>query len=123
MSSVLTGTLTRVFELDGELEGRAVLDVPSQSLRYDLQWRDLLEEEILDIKLHREDKDSAGPVVALLGKSRRGEIAVRNEDLDALLGEKLYFTVYTREAPLGAARARIVGASDPAHHGDRPPED
>jgi Asp-tRNA(Asn)/Glu-tRNA(Gln) amidotransferase A subunit family amidase len=121
--SLVTGMLTRVFELDGELEGRAVLDVPSQSLRYDLQWRDLLEEEILDVKLHREDKDSAGPVVALLGKSRRGEIAVRNEDLDALLGEKLYFTVYTREAPLGAARARIVGASDPAHHGDRPPED
>ena len=118
----MTGTLTRVFELAGELEGRAVLDVPSQSLRYDLQWRDLLEEEILDVKLHREDK-AAGPVVALLGKSRRGEIAVRNEDLDALLGEKLYFMVYTREEPLGAARARIVGASDPAHHGDRPLED
>jgi hypothetical protein len=52
-------------------------------------------------------------VVALLGKSRQGELAVRNEDLDSLLAGKLYFTVYTREAPLGAARGQVLGASAP----------
>jgi hypothetical protein len=44
-------------------------------------------------------------VVALLGKGRRGEVAIRNEDLAALLDGKVYFTLYTREQPLGAARA------------------
>jgi Asp-tRNA(Asn)/Glu-tRNA(Gln) amidotransferase A subunit family amidase len=117
--SLVSGELTREFAIEGELRGLAVLDVPSQSLRYDLQWRDLLDEEIVDIKLHKEEKEDAGPVVALLGKNRRGEIAIRNEDLAALLEEKLYLTVYTREAPLGALRARIVGASGRAHHGDR----
>jgi amidase len=116
--SLVSGELTRTFTIAGELQGYAVLDVPSQSLRYDLQWRGLMDDEILDIKLHREEKDSStGPVVALLGKSRRGEIAVRNEDLDALREERLYFMLYTREAPLGAARARIVQASDPKRPG------
>ncbi len=120
MPSLVNGELTRNFMIDGGLEGHAVLDVPSQSLRYELQWRGILQDEILDIKLHKEEKDSAGPVVALLGRSRRGEIAIRNEDLDALRESKLYFTVYTREAPLGAATAWIVDASAPRHHGDRP---
>jgi hypothetical protein len=31
--------------------------------------------------------------------------------------------VYTRQKPLGAARAQILDASDPAHHGDHPQED
>ncbi len=120
MPSLVNGELTRNFMIDGGLEGHAVLDVPSQSLRYELQWRGILQDEILDIKLHKEEKDSAGPVVALLGRSRRGEIAIRNEDLDALRESKLYFTVYTREAPLGAATAWIVDASAPRHHSDRP---
>ena len=111
--SLMSGELTRHFTISGDLGGHALLDVPTQKLRYELQWSGVLGDEILDVKLHREEKDGAGPVVALLGKSRQGELAVRNEDLDALLAGKLYFTVYTREAPLGAARARILAASDP----------
>ena len=114
--SLLSGELSRDFTISGGISGHALLDVPGQKLRYELQWSGVLDDEILDIKLHKEEKDSAGPVVALLGKSRQGELAVRNEDLDALLAGKLYFTVYTRQKPLGAARAQIVDASDPAHH-------
>lgn len=120
--SLLSGELSRAFTISGGISGHALLDVPRQTLRYQLQWSGLLDDEILDIKLHKEEKDSAGPVVALLGKNRQGELAVRNEDLDALLTGKLYFAVYTREAPLGAARAQIVDASA-AHHGDHPQED
>jgi hypothetical protein len=119
----VSGELARHFTISGELEGHALLDVPQQKLRYELQWSGVLGDEILDIKLHREEKDSAGPVVALVGKNRRGELAVRNEDLDALVAGKLYFTVYTRKSPLGGARSRILDDSDPAHHGGHPQED
>jgi Asp-tRNA(Asn)/Glu-tRNA(Gln) amidotransferase A subunit family amidase len=106
--SLLSGELSRYFTISGGISGNALLDVPGQKLRYELQWSDLLGDEILDIKVHKEVKDSAGPVVALLGKSRQGELAVRNEDLDSLLAGKLYLTVYTREKPLGGARAQIL---------------
>ncbi len=112
--SLMSGELTRHFTISGDPGGHALLDVPTQKLRYELQWSGVLGDEILDVKLHREEKDGAGPVVALLGKSRQGELAVRNEDLDALLAGKLYFTVYTREKPLGAARAQILDATDSA---------
>ncbi len=109
--SLLSGALSRSFTISGDFAGHALLDVPTQTLRYELQWSGLLDEEILDVKLHREEKDSAGPVVALLGKGRRGEVAVRNEDLDALLAGKVYFVVYTREKPQGAARAKLETSS------------
>jgi hypothetical protein len=114
--------LSRVFTLEGDLKGNALLDVPTQTLHYELQWSGLLEQEILDLKLHREENGASGPVVALLGKERRGEIAIRNEDLTMLLEGKLYVSLYTREHPLGGARAWIRGASDPEHRGDRRPE-
>jgi Asp-tRNA(Asn)/Glu-tRNA(Gln) amidotransferase A subunit family amidase len=114
--------LSRVFTLEGDLKGNALLDVPTQTLRYDLQWSGLLEQEILDVKLHRGENGSSGPVIALLGKERQGEIAIRNEDLPSLLEGKLYVSLYTREHPLGAARAWIRAASDPGHPGDRHPE-
>jgi hypothetical protein len=97
--------LSRAFTVEGGFEGSALLDVPTQTLRYELQWSGLLAEEIVDLKLHREENGGSGPVVALLGESRRGEVAIRNEDLEALLDGKVYFTLYTREQPLGAARA------------------
>jgi Asp-tRNA(Asn)/Glu-tRNA(Gln) amidotransferase A subunit family amidase len=121
--SLLSGELTRHFTISGEIEGHALLDVAEQKLRYELQWSGVLGDEILDIKLHKEEKTSTGPVIALLGKNRQGELAVRNEDLDALLAGKLYVTVYTRQKPLGAARAQILDTSDPAHHGAHPQED
>jgi Asp-tRNA(Asn)/Glu-tRNA(Gln) amidotransferase A subunit family amidase len=111
--SLVSGELSRHFIISGDLEGHALLDVPSQTLRYELEWSGVLSDEILDIKLHKEEKDSAGPVVALLGRERRGEIAVRNEDLDSLLGGKLYLTLYTRETPLGGAPSRFLRVSDP----------
>jgi hypothetical protein len=111
--SLVSGELTRHFTISGDIEGHALLDVPSQTLRYELQWFGFRGDDIRDIKLHKEEKDSAGPVIALLGKDRRGELAVRNEDLDSLLAGRGYFTVYTREKPLGAARARLLDASRP----------
>jgi Asp-tRNA(Asn)/Glu-tRNA(Gln) amidotransferase A subunit family amidase len=111
--SLLGGELTRHFSISGDLQGHVLLDVPTQRLRYDLEWFGVRPDEILDLKLHKEEKDSAGPVIALLGRERRGELAVRNEDLDALLAGKLYFTLYTRKTPLGAACGRILDASRP----------
>lgn len=111
--SLLRGELTHHFTISGDIKGHALLDVPTQTLRYELQWSGVPDGELLDIKLHKEEDGGAGPVVALLGKNRRGEIAVRNEDLDPLMAGKLSFALYTQEKPLGAARARILDASDP----------
>jgi Asp-tRNA(Asn)/Glu-tRNA(Gln) amidotransferase A subunit family amidase len=111
--SLASGELTRPFEISGDFEGHALLDVPTQRLRYELQWLGAPGDEILDLKLHKEEKNGAGPVIALLGKDRRGEIAVRNEDLDSLLAGRTYFELYTRQKPLGAARARILNATQP----------
>jgi Asp-tRNA(Asn)/Glu-tRNA(Gln) amidotransferase A subunit family amidase len=105
--SLVNGTLTRDFLITGDFEGHALFDVPTQTLRYELPFFGTLEEDVIDVKLHKETKDSTGPVVALLGKGRRGEVGVRNEDLDALLAGKLYFAVYTRGRPLGAFRASV----------------
>ena len=110
--SLASGTLTRHFQISGDFEGHALLDVPTQRLRYELKWPGVPGDERIDLKLHREEKDGAGPVIALLGKDRRGEIAVRNEDLDSLLAGKIYFALYTRQKPLGAARAWILNAAE-----------
>jgi len=75
-------------------------------------WRAASSRLTWTVKLHKEEKGSACPVVALLGKDRRGEIAIRNEDLDSLLSGSLYFTLYTRGKPLGAARAQILSVND-----------
>ncbi|MGH9320678.1 MAG: hypothetical protein ACRD3V_12435 [Vicinamibacteria bacterium] len=42
---------------------------------------------------------------------RRGEVSVRNEDLEALHEGRLYLRVYTREKPLGAARGNLTDGS------------
>jgi hypothetical protein len=108
--SLVSGRLTIAFALSGseDLTGHALLDVPTQTLRYELQLKSVRAEEILDLKLHRGASDANGPVVALLGSDRRGEVAIRNEDLEALLAGNVYVALYTRTAPLGAAKARLT---------------
>jgi Asp-tRNA(Asn)/Glu-tRNA(Gln) amidotransferase A subunit family amidase len=108
--SLVEGRLTTSFVVsgDGVVSGFAFLDVPTQTLRYELQVSDLLPGEILDVKLHRGAPGENGPVVALLGTERRGDIAVRNEDLDSLRAGNLYLAVYTKGSPLGAGRGQIT---------------
>jgi hypothetical protein len=104
----VSGALSHSFSVEGAIEGDALLDVPTQRLVYDLQIRDVLAGEIIDIKLHRGGREANGPVVGLLGTERTGELSVRNEDLAALLEGDLYVEVYTRRKPQGGARGRIV---------------
>jgi Asp-tRNA(Asn)/Glu-tRNA(Gln) amidotransferase A subunit family amidase len=106
--SLVSGSLSASFAVEGAIEGHALLDVPTQRLAYDLQIRDVLNDEITDIKLHRGGREANGPVVGLLGTERTGELAMRNEDLKALLEGNLYVEVYTRRKPQGGARGRIV---------------
>jgi Asp-tRNA(Asn)/Glu-tRNA(Gln) amidotransferase A subunit family amidase len=106
--SLLSGSLSHSFSVEGGVEGHALLDVPTQRLVYELQIRDVLAAEITDIKLHRGGREANGPVVGLMGTERIGEIPVRNEDLAALLEGSLYVEVYTLGRPQGHARGRIV---------------
>jgi amidase len=110
--SLVSSDLAVSFHLtsDDAIDGEALLDRPTQTLRYELQLKDVLADEIVDWKLHRggPGESGSGPVIALLGRERRGEVPIRNEDLASLLSGKLYVEVYTRARPQGAGRARIA---------------
>jgi amidase len=107
--SLVRESLSKYFELASPLvRGRLRLDRPTQRLHYDLEISNVLDEEILDIKLHRAGSGENGPVIALLGRARHGEVAIPNEDLEPLLKGDLYLVIYTRDAPLGAFRAQII---------------
>jgi Asp-tRNA(Asn)/Glu-tRNA(Gln) amidotransferase A subunit family amidase len=100
-----------VYEFDFEsssARGELHLDRPTQTLHYDFRLAGIRDDEILMINLHRATSGSNGPVIDLLGRSRSGSVAVRNEDLDDLLNGGIYLAVYTRDKPTGAARAQIV---------------
>ena len=64
--------------------------------------------EILDVRLHRGEPDSNGPVIELLGEDLQGSVANRNAHVDDLLQGRLYLVVYTRDAPIGAIRGQIA---------------
>lgn len=84
------------------------LDRPAQTLHYELHFPGRLDDELLDVKLHRLDEGTAGPVLALLGIARDGRVSIRNQHLPALVAGELALVVYAVDAPRGAALARIV---------------
>jgi Asp-tRNA(Asn)/Glu-tRNA(Gln) amidotransferase A subunit family amidase len=106
--SLIHGSLSASFSVEGDVAGHALLDVSTQRLVYELLIRDVLADEITDIKLHRGGPEANGPVVGLLGTDRTGELDLRNEDLAALHEGNLYVEVYTQRNPQGEARGRIV---------------
>ena len=100
-----------VYEFDFEssnARGDLTFDRPTQTLHYDFRLAGIADSEILAVNLHRGGSDTNSPVIDLLGTGRSGSVAVRNEDLDDLLANGLYIAVYTRDEPIGAARAQIV---------------
>jgi Asp-tRNA(Asn)/Glu-tRNA(Gln) amidotransferase A subunit family amidase len=111
--SLVDGRLTASFVVsgDGSVSGVALLDVPTQTLRYELQFADLLPQELVDVKLHRGAPGENGPVVALLGTERRGEVPIRNEELGPLREGNLYLAVYTKRMPLGAGRGQLTASA------------
>jgi amidase len=92
---------------DGAISGQALFDRPTQTLRYELQLKDVIADDIVDLKLHRGGPGDNGPVVALLGRERRGVVPISNADLPFLLAGNLYLQVYARNALQGAGRAQV----------------
>ena len=95
-------------DTEASFRGRVLFDRPTQSLEYTLEISGLLENEILDLRLHRGGPGENGPIVAMLGTSPRGQLAIRNEDLEALLDGALYLVVATKAHPLGELRGQIA---------------
>jgi Asp-tRNA(Asn)/Glu-tRNA(Gln) amidotransferase A subunit family amidase len=111
--SLISGELSVPFELDSPgASGKLKLDRPAQTLHYALRIKGVKDRDIVDIKLHRGAPGSNGPVVALLGNSRKGSITIGNAMLSDLLDSNLYAVVYTRAAPRGAVRGQIRKADD-----------
>ena len=106
--SLVSGVLSHEFEIRSPLvEGLLRLDRPTQLLHYELQISNVEDGDILDVKMHRGAADMNGPVIELLGKDRKGSVAIRNSDLNDLLEGRLYFVVYTRDEPFGVIRGQI----------------
>jgi hypothetical protein len=90
------------------LRGFCRLDRMTQTIDYTLVLAGRLQEEILDIRLHRGAVGSNGPIVALLGKELRGSLAVANRYLTSLLKGEMYLVVYTRSHPRGEIRGQLT---------------
>jgi hypothetical protein len=65
------------------------------------------DKDILDVKVHRGDPNTNGPIIELLGTDRQGSVSIRNSDVNDLLEGRIYFVIYTRGAPFGAIRGQI----------------
>ncbi len=106
--SLVSDSLSQEFRVehdaDDTIRGRLRLDRPTQTLHYDLILADVLDSELIDIKLAR---SARGPVIALLGTDRSGSIPIANEDLSALVEGNAQLWLFTTSEPTGAARATI----------------
>lgn len=71
-------------------------------------------QDVLLVALHRDGADGNGPVVAPLIKSGltagSGTLTLREAEWKELLAGTLHVRLYTRDQPLGAARARLQAA-------------
>lgn len=106
--SLISEGLTYVLKLRSPgMTGHLRLDRPTQTLHYDIRVPGVRDEDIIDIKLHLAAANSNGPVIALLGRERKGGVLINNAYLDGLLEGRLYLLVYTRDKPRGAVRGQI----------------
>jgi Asp-tRNA(Asn)/Glu-tRNA(Gln) amidotransferase A subunit family amidase len=107
--SLVSDPLVYPLRLDSPAaSGELRFDRPGQTLHYALQIPDIKEQDILDIKVHRGPAGASGPVIALLGKTLQGSLAIPNAEVGNLLEGRLYLVVYTRESPFGAVRGQIL---------------
>jgi amidase len=106
--SLVSDVLVHGFEIESaSMSGRLTFDRPTQVLHYEFQFTPGKDLEIIDIKLHRGDPGSSGPVIELLGANTQDSVAIRNEYVDDLLRGRLYLVVYTKDAPGGAIHGQI----------------
>lgn len=106
--SLVSDVLEYHFEIQSStMRGQLRFDRPTQVLHYELEVAPEEDFEIVDVKLHRGDPGSSGPVIELLGANIQGSVAIRNEYVDALLQGRLFLVVYTENAPVGAIRGQI----------------
>ena len=107
--SLVSDVLVHPFEIQSSsMNGQLGFDRPTQVLHYEFQLTPEEDREIIDVKLHRGDPGSNGPVIELLGANTHGSVAIRNEYVDDLLQGRLYLVVYTKDAPGGAVRGQIT---------------
>ena len=90
-----------------QLSGELRFERPAQTLHYELRMLQVNDGDILDMKLHRGDPETPGPVIELLGKTRQGSVEIRNADVDDLLEGRLYLVVYTEDSPSGSISGQI----------------
>jgi hypothetical protein len=100
--SLVSESLSREFRVDADgVRGRLRLDRPTQTLHYELEIPDVLDSEIVDIKLAR---SATGPIFALLGTARTGSAPIENIDLAHLVDGNAQLWIFTTS---GIAKASI----------------
>lgn len=106
--SLVSDVLSYRFEIRSpRVTGSLYLDRSSQTLHYNIQVQGVKGSTISDIKIHRGASGSKGPVIELLGNSRKGTLPVRNSDLKDLLAGNLQMIIYTQDALFGTIGGQI----------------
>jgi Asp-tRNA(Asn)/Glu-tRNA(Gln) amidotransferase A subunit family amidase len=105
------------FNASGEDSGvrvtaRFVFDVSTGDLSYTVDVFGTTAEQILGITLHRGAAEETGPVLyRLAGPGVRdvfGRVTLQASERGALIEDRLYLSVYTRDRPAGAVRAQLT---------------
>jgi Asp-tRNA(Asn)/Glu-tRNA(Gln) amidotransferase A subunit family amidase len=108
--SLVNDALSYPFVIEGEgISGKLRLERPKQTLHYRFRLAGVSDRDILDLKLHRGASGVDGPVISLLGKQRKGSVAISNFHLNDLLSGNLYLVVYTKSHPRGYLRGQLKG--------------
>lgn len=103
--SLVGDSLSREFVVAGDsVRGKLVLDRPTQTLHYELIFADVLDRELVDIKLAL---STTGPIIALFGRERYGSVSIGNAELSALVAGDTELWVFTVSAPAIPVRAAI----------------
>ena len=106
--SLVSDVLEYHFEIHSpSMSGQLRFDRTTQVLHYEFALAPEADREVVDVKLHRGNPGSNGPVIELLGANTQASVAIRNEYVDDLLQGRLYLVVYTEDAPAGAMRGQI----------------
>jgi amidase len=90
-------------------QAEMTLDPPTSRLSYTITLRELDDDQLLHLCIHRGAKGENGPVVYILSKhDLSGTVRLEESDRSDLMDGRLYLSIYTKKHRGGAIRGQIL---------------